>query len=84
MLATIMLMKLRSYENRIPMSYITLTGTNHHLVEKSGPTVPKQIMPRAHMRHRQMANSCLQIASISAPCRDLRLQFPLSTLDEKE
>jgi len=37
------------------------------------------------MRHhaRQMANSCLQIASISAPCRDLRLQFPLSTSDEK-
>lgn len=30
-------------------------------------------------RHaRQMANSCLQIASISAPCRGPRLQFPLS------
>lgn len=28
-------------------------------------------------RHaRQMANSCLQIASISAPCRGPRLQFP--------
>jgi len=40
----------------------------------------------AHVRHhaRQMANSCLQIASISAPCRDLRLQFPLSTSDEKK
>jgi len=38
------------------------------------------------MRHhtRQMANSCLQIASISAPCRDQRLQFPLSILDENE
>ena len=70
------------------MSRIT-AGMNHYPTtreKKAGPMVPKQIMPRAHMRHhaRQMANSCLQIASISAPCRDLRLQFPLSTSDEKE
>lgn len=68
------------------MSCIT-AGTNHESREKKRAyAVPKQIIPRAHMRHhtRQMANSCLQIASISAPCRDQRLQFPLSTLDENE
>lgn len=61
--------------------------TNYESREKKRAYgLPKQIMPRAHMRHhtRQMANSCLQIASISAPCRDQRLQFPLSILDENE
>lgn len=84
LLVAITLMKLRSYEWNTNVVHYRRNESPPG--RKSGPMVPKQIMPRAHMRHhaRQMANSCLQIASISAPCRDLRLQFPLSSSGEKE
>jgi hypothetical protein len=82
----IIALKIEIVENEWNIKVAHYRGNESGLERKSRPMVPEQIMPRAHMRHhaRQMANSCLQIASISAPCRDLRLQFPLSTSGEKE
>lgn len=61
-----------------------IAETNHEGIARREAGVQSELYC-AHMRHhaRQMANSCLQIASISAPCRDLRLLFSLSISDEK-